>query len=404
MTSRDHDDPGNDNHDAPRDARLLAALRHAPDRDAVPPPEVTARILAAARDAVRPAPAPLSWAQRLAAWLQPPQLGAAFGTIAVAVLVGMMWSTREAPEAFEPGATAAPPLDAAAGAGEATKPSADAAQDADPSKERAAPAEALRDAAPADLAKARRNAAPAPAPAAPKAKGERQAADAARTEARARGVDAAPAAPPSLPPPAAAPVQQAPVQSREADAAPAAASPPPAQAVPEPAPAKRQGAAVSAAPPPPRLRADELKLLLEQRAEAGAASTPATPIAGRLAAKADSSVALDPLQRIEAVLNGADASLRAAWHSASASARAHGSAQQAWWRELRAATQGRWQRATESQPADAPWLMLTVDGRTSARWWFDGELLLLSDADGRLWRTALTEAQRRAWQQAVAGW
>ena len=46
--------------DEPRDAHLLAALRHAPDHDVAPAAELSARIQAQARQAVdtrRPAPA-----------------------------------------------------------------------------------------------------------------------------------------------------------------------------------------------------------------------------------------------------------------------------------------------------------------------------------------------------------
>mgnify|MGYP003417703445 FL=1 len=131
---------------------------------------------------------------------------------------------------------------------------------------------------------------------------------------------------------------------------------------------------------------------------------PEAPLAGRLSAKADSSSAPDPLPRIEPLLTGTDAPSRAAWHSTGATARAHGSAQLAWWRELRAATQGRWERVTGPLPAEVPWLMLTLDGRSSARWWLHGQHLLLAGADGLLWRTPLSESQRHAWQQAVALW
>ena len=47
-----HDDDGVPS----RDERLLAALRHAPDHDAAPPPAVAAAIAAAARAAVARVP------------------------------------------------------------------------------------------------------------------------------------------------------------------------------------------------------------------------------------------------------------------------------------------------------------------------------------------------------------
>ncbi len=98
----------------PRDPHLLAALRHAPDRDALPPPELSARILAAARDAVRPLPAASPWS-RFANWLTQPQVGAAFATLALATLLGVMWSTHEPPAPTSAPAPTPPASDRVAG-------------------------------------------------------------------------------------------------------------------------------------------------------------------------------------------------------------------------------------------------------------------------------------------------
>jgi hypothetical protein len=70
-----------------RDAYLLAALRHAPDADARPSAALTQAILDAARRAVaRP-----GWRERLfAAWAQPAPW-AAFATLALGTVIGVLW-------------------------------------------------------------------------------------------------------------------------------------------------------------------------------------------------------------------------------------------------------------------------------------------------------------------------
>jgi hypothetical protein len=337
-----HDD------DTLRDAHLLAALRHAPDREATPPPEVTARILAAARAAVRDAQP--SWAQRLAAWWGAPRVGvgAAFGTLLAAVLVGVLLSTRE-PLPL-PSKPSAPPPTAAAPGRDST---------AAPSEPPAAAAEAMRDAAPP-----------------------------ARAGERKRSVEQQ-----------AAKVQGG-GQSPEVQAAP------PAAAAPAPAPpkAKAEADAASTQPSagamPSRQRPAELGRLSDRREDANAAPTPSAD--ARLSSQA-ARAASDPLSPLDAlVLGAAPDAARVAWRTARSLG--HGPAQQAWWRELRAATQGRWQRADAAPQAFAPWLALSVDGGDRARWWLQGDQLLLLDAQGATWRAPLSAAQARAWSEAVAGW
>jgi hypothetical protein len=106
-----------------RDAHLLAALRHAPDRDVTPPAHVSAAILGHARQAVRApkAHAP-AWPGLLRAvferlWQPAPM--AAFGTLAMATLIGVLWGGQDAPDATPslrsvPAAAAPPPASAAA--------------------------------------------------------------------------------------------------------------------------------------------------------------------------------------------------------------------------------------------------------------------------------------------------
>jgi hypothetical protein len=105
-----------------RDAHLLTALRHAPDRDVTPPAHVSAAILGHARQAVRApkAHAP-AWPGSLRAaferlWQPAPM--AAFGTLAMATLIGVLWGGQDAPDATpslrSAPAAAAPPLASAA--------------------------------------------------------------------------------------------------------------------------------------------------------------------------------------------------------------------------------------------------------------------------------------------------
>lgn len=400
MTSREHDDPRKRD-DPPRDARLLAALHHAPDRDAVPPPEVTARILAAARAAVRPAP-PAPWALRLAAWLKAPQLGAAFGTIAVAVLVGVMWSTRELPESPAAAdaaghATGAPaPQEATPAETGAAARSAEAVQDALRSnQESTTPALPRVDSAPAGLAKAKPDAAMPSRPRAAASPPPR-----ADAEAFARRIDAMPTAPaPASPPPTDAPVSP----PREVDAARPVAAP-----EADGARKARQEAAAMAAAPTARDRADEAKTLLEQRAAAGAAAAPSTAATGRLAAKTErspanalSSIDAPPLEALDARLGGAAADV--AWQAGD-KAFAHGAPQRAWWASVRTATAGRWQADASQRVASLPvWVGLSLGGRLAATLSIDGDALLLTEG-GRAWKAPVGAAMLRAWQDELSRW
>ena len=129
-----------------RDAHLLAALRHAPDCDAAPPPALSARILERARVASASAPPPRRWhgAWRgvLRLWREPQRV-AAFATLLVALLLGLLWGSQEAPLLPPPlppppEATAAPPAAAEAPVDRAAaKPLADKAQPV--ARERAVP-------------------------------------------------------------------------------------------------------------------------------------------------------------------------------------------------------------------------------------------------------------------------
>jgi hypothetical protein len=168
--------PRADGTDAERDAVLLAALRHAPDAALEPPTAVSTRILAQASAAARGSASGTSrpWrrtsATGLAGWLAPrAPWAAAFGTIAAATLVGVLWSSRQ-PEVEDSGA---PPAPSAAPTAPPAQPPAPAAPTAAaPQAADAAPPQTDRN---ADLfayrsAPSTPAASPAPPPPAPRAR------------------------------------------------------------------------------------------------------------------------------------------------------------------------------------------------------------------------------------------
>jgi hypothetical protein len=232
MTSArpDTDDAG----DAERDARLLAALRHAPDAGVEPPPSLSTRILAQAQAATRTRAA-RPWRERWGQVFAPrAPWAAAFGTIAVATLVGVLWSGREPP----PLEDTAPPVPANA-------PAVLEKSKADP----AAPANTVAP-APAE---------PAPAPT-PRVAPVPPAPAPARIEQRPRAAAPEAAAPRLAPPPAAADPQPAPppgAAAAEAAAGPARAErpSPPTDADAAPREAARVGALAGRSDPSARLDA-----------------------------------------------------------------------------------------------------------------------------------------------------
>jgi hypothetical protein len=361
MTRRD------DDNDDLRDAHLLAALRHAPDRDALPPREVSERILAAARASVRPArQRRASWWQRLGVWLARPQVAAAFGTLAVASLVGVMWSTREPPVAeFVPNAPLAdgasrvdqrsmPPTPALSAPAEAAKPDAD----------RLAAASAVRNGARDKIAEAPP----------PKAIGKDAA---ARSESRVRSKAETPAAP---------------AAATAAPTTPSAALPPP----PAAAPARQAADAASPSAAAERRSANEsdLQVLARQQGAAAARSASAATLGMSLAAKAR---AAEPLAAIDAALAAG-----ARWQVAGvAGDRQHGDAQRQWWLEVRGATQGRWEAVQPISPY-APWLVIEQGSPGAFLWIMNGALYIT--AQGQTWRAPVDATRLADWQAQVALW
>lgn len=330
--SRDNDDV--------RDARLLAALRHAPDRDALPPREVSERILAAARAAVR-APSAAPWWQRLSAWLMQPQVAASFGTLVVAVLVGVMWSTREPPVAeFDPNE----PL-AGRAATTATREAASAAG------------------AVADLREAKDELAMRPLPAAV----DRE--TAVRAESRARTPQ---------------PKAEAPAAAMAEAATPKAESPPAAAPAAESAAAER--------PPAPDER--DLQGLARRQDAATARSDTANAVGLASAAKAQ---AAEPLAGIDAALAAG-----ARWQAAgSAGGVQHGPAQRAFWASVHLTTQGQWEAVPPTLPP-APWLVLEQGPRRTVFWVMDGALHVTSE--GQSWRAPVDALRLADWQAQIARW
>jgi hypothetical protein len=330
-----------DNHDEARDAHLLAALRHAPDRDALPPREVSERILAAARAAVQAPSAAPRW-QRLSAWLMQPQVAAAFGTLVVASLVGVMWSTREPPVAERVDQQAVAAASAAATPAEAAKPEA---------------GEVATAPAPSD--RARDEIAELPPP---KAIGE----DAAvRAESRVRSKAEPPAARAAAPAPLAEPPL---VAAPSADAAVPAAT------------AQR-----------PRANEGDAQVLTRQQG-AASARAPEAAAAMTLAAKARPA---EPLAALDAALAAG-----ARWQVAGVAV-LHGPAQQAMWSSVQDATRGRWEAGLPAL-SPAPWLVLERGSSRTVLWIVDGALHVT--ADGRSWRAPVDAALLIDWQAQVARW
>ena len=356
--------------DDPRDPHLLAALRHAPDRDARPPAPVTAAILGHARQAVQPARAAApAWRAGLGAafarlW-QPAPL-AAFGTLAMATLIGVMWGGQPAPDAT-PGLRpeqAAPvpaaPRDAAAAVGST-----------------AAVLPASR-----DVAGEQKEAAPEATPSKPRL------AQAPSSPPAAKAKSSKPAA---TPPPETAIARTDAMQEREGrreitDAATpqAAAAPAPA---PAPAPLQSGALAKSAADAAPNL----LRARSERAAPALGANAGAAPLAGAAA-------------EIDAATSGDAARVR--WRITPQRLVAHEAAQRAWWAAVQTATLGRWQEASAASGSSAASeaLTLLIDGAARGRLAFEPQAIVWHDANGATWRAPIEAPTLRAWQEALTRW
>lgn len=340
--------------DDPRDAHLLAALRHAPDRDLLPPAQVTAAILGQAQKALRtPAPRGLSWRAAFERLWQPAPL-AAFGTLAMATLIGVMWGGKEPPDAtpeLRPASVATAPAASSASSDAVAAPSQPALADA------------LRSVA-------------------PKAKAAAAAKQDAPAAAKSSKVQP-PGAMVTAPEPAAPEMRQdAAAERRLAKEAVAESTAQAAAAAPRDAMAKGFTNAA-----PGRARSEAATL--------GAAAAPAPP-ASSIAPLATARVA-EPLAAIDTALAAG-----ARWQASGlAGDRPHGDAQRAFWASVRAATQGRWQSVPTTMPS-VPWLLLVRASSEATLWVMDGALHVT--LDGRTWRAPVEPSQLREWQEAIARW
>ncbi|MBK7063307.1 MAG: hypothetical protein IPH51_23905 [Rubrivivax sp.] len=314
--------------DVPRDARLQAALRHAPDHDAAPPPALSARILEHARQAALPTRAAASQGrgfERWFGWLSTPMAAGALGSLLIAGLVGLMWQGGPPPEAL-PG----------------QDPIAAPAQEATPTA--AAPAIQTEATAPAKPSAAL--SAPQ-APPAPQTAPQPGAGRAARHDALAeRQREPAPAAPAPAPAPVVAPAA-APRPETAADA--------------------KLGSATGQIQGPGPQRAERSEAAIK-----GAAAPPAATnaqAAARLAAPAH-----DVLAPVIAELA------------------ADGGAGDAVWRDrlsaLRTRVQGEW-RPSEPLPPGAGDVVSDALGRPLGRLRVDGPNITWQGNDGRAWQAQL---------------
>ena len=343
--------------DDPRDAHLLAALRHAPDRSLLPPTHVTAAILGCAQQALRaPRAYQPAWRAALERLWQPAPIGA-FGALAMATLIGVMWHGREPPDAtpgLRPASVAAVPAASSASSGVAA----------------ASPRPAVAD-APPSVAPKPRTAAPAKPEGPPLAKST---------------LVLPPAAPLIAPEPAATEMRQDAAALRRLAKEAVAEATAPAAAAPAPHDVLSKGF-VNAAPTPARARSEAAAL--------GTAAAPTLP-ASFLAPLSDARAA-EPLAAIDAAL-----AVGVRWQASGvAGDRSHGDAQRAFCASVRAATQGRWQSVPPITPV-VPWLLVGRGSSDAVIWVMDGALHVTMD--GRTWRAPVESAQVREWQEVIARW
>ena len=413
-----------DAREAPLDAHLRQALRHAPDRDAVPPAALSASILAQARAAVQPVPprhAPAApWWSRLWQQMATPAFGGAFASVMLAGVIGVMWQDGPPPEAL-PGAeretakapAAAPmpaPVPAAAPAAAPPVPSAavqdTARADQPPQAAQVPTMPAQKAAPPVPLVTAR---APAPAPkpaesarevpAAPPAAETRAApAPSGAADNRQPGAAAGPranTAPEAAPAPAPAPATAAaPAVTAVPLPAPVpfpatgtAQAPGPAPA-PAPAPAAKSTAAAApvgqapvvapASPPAPAAVAPARSILQEASRDA-AREVEAQPRSARREASASGALGAASLARLTPPLDPLAAPLAALSGAAPDDARAR-DARQALLDARRLAV-GPWQPA-EPPSAEPTIVVVSPDGAPLGRLWIDDRAVTWQPARG----------------------
>jgi hypothetical protein len=362
--------------DEPRDAHLVAALRHAPDRDVTPPARVTAAILGHAQQAVRaPQSGARVWRGSLRSaftrlWQPAPM--AAFGTLALATLIGVLWGGRDWPDArpsLRPD-HAAPSREGTAAVRAAPAPAADAVREAtrvEPRRPAPQPPLAGKPVAPA----------PATLPATARARQDATVQRLAAPQAEAR-MAAQGAAGAALQPAEAQPAVRPPAGAEAAQAANAAA----------PAPVQRDALAKSLA--------DAAPAAARMRSEAAAPSAAGSTLA-----------IASPLTAIALETDAAASdSSRVRWRVAPQRLVAHDAAQRDWWAALVRESNGRWQRvgAGAGGGAESAPITLLIDGVPRGSVSFEPQAVIWRDASGAMWRAPIAADASRAWQEAVARW
>jgi len=404
--------------DDARDAHLRAALRHAPDHDAAPPPALSEQILAVARRSVRPAPEDrASWVRRARAAfasaldaLTRPAGAAAFASLVLATVIGVMWREGAPPEALPeraPAQRVAPPTPSAPPAAQAPAPPAPAIvqSPSTPAAEASVSArtQAQHGAGAAKPAvEPKRRVTTASAESAPQAERSQAAQPfgatganavrarpdaAARDEARkATTSKAATSADAQEPTPAEA-AAQGPGLAKTPPAPPIAAEQPTVPATPAPL-------APSVASPPPMPRAAPL------------AAAPPAPSALR---SSPASAVPDPFASLLVELGreaaGAPSSTTHRWQRSGALALPHGPIAQAWLAELQRATQGAWQ-AQGPTPVGAHALVLSNERGVVGRLELieGGVLWHITSAPNVSWRAALPNETLKRLGESLAAW
>jgi hypothetical protein len=410
-------DPSHD--EPPRDPHLLAALRHAPDRDAAPPPALSAHILAQARQASSTVSQPLrpartaGWLSSLWAWLAQPVAAGALGTVLIAGFIGLMWHGQPVPDAVprpadtvavatpaaapDPAPANPPPAAAAARNGTAAATAETAAPRAGPSERRTASEKGRLDPTPATVTPTHR---PDAAGAAAKQRQSRSAPPSASPpEPPPETSTARPHAVPHAVPPETSPaaVKDAPRPARpttELATRPTATAPPAASpaavsraspaAMPAPAPAPettptQEPAAGGAADRSDAARPGRTMAPDRRAAPATESAAPApAALAGRAAPAAPSPPGPDPIQ---SALAGLQAPEDAPWRTRL--------------QELRHTTAGRWQALAQAQaPHGDGTAVRNAAGQFLGRFWPEGAQTVWQEPDGRLWRTVGAPGRR----------
>ena len=391
--------------DEQRDVHLRAALRHAPDRDAVPPAPLSEQILAQARRSVRPSDR-LPWWRRMRAVLARafdvltrPAGAAAFASLALATVIGVMWREGPPPERTpaaaspEPAAelaAAPPPAAPAEPAGDSTAARTDTPSDSSATKPAVEPRQRAAPAGPtaSPLAQRSQSARPPGGAAATSA-------DAQRTDARARS-EARKSQGATTAPPAG---ERAPATRPQAAAAPLTGAAPPA--APPPVRAAEQGMPSAAATAPAPAAPSPMPRAAPMAAAPDATATLRSSIAPSIA---------DPLAPLLLELGreaaGAPSSTTHRWQRGSAPALPHGPAAQAWLVELQRATQGAWHATHGPSPAGANALVLSNERGTVAHLELtEGGVSWRSASPPDVtWRAALPDETLRRLRGSLAAW